>query len=85
MHSFTANYDTFSNEEQVAVVVQVISVEVACSEAMLALSLSTLLVNYVICLWLQPQITKRFFGCRVYQKSPVQVYRHCIFNKQITT
>ena len=45
MHSFTANYDTFSNEEKVAAVVPVTSVEVTCSEAMLALSFSTLLVG----------------------------------------
>ena len=44
MHSFTINGDTFSNEEKVAVVVQVTSVEVTCSEALLALSFSTLLV-----------------------------------------
>ena len=37
MHSFTVNFYTFSNEEKVAVVVPVISVEVTCSEAMLAL------------------------------------------------
>ena len=45
MHSFTVNYDTFSNEENVAAVVPVPSVEVTCSEAMLALSFSTLLVK----------------------------------------
>ena len=45
MHSFTVNCDTFSNEEKVAVVVPVTSVEVTCSEAMLALSFSTLLVK----------------------------------------
>ena len=45
MHSFTVNCDTFSNEEKVAAVVPVTSVEVACSEAMLALSFSTLLVK----------------------------------------
>ena len=37
MHSFTVNCDTFSNEEKVAVVVRVTSVEVSCSEAMLTL------------------------------------------------
>ena len=36
MHSFTVNCDTFSNEEKVAAVVPVTSVEVTCSEAMLA-------------------------------------------------
>ena len=41
MHSFTVNCDTFSNEEKVAAVVPVTSVEVTCSEAMLALT------NYV--------------------------------------
>ena len=41
MHSFTVNCDTFSNEEKVAAVVPVTSVEVTCSEAMLALSFST--------------------------------------------
>ena len=45
MHSFTVNCDTFSNEEKVAVVVPVTSVEVTCSDAMLALSLSTLLAK----------------------------------------
>ena len=45
MRSFTVNCDTFSNEEKVAAVVSVTSVEVTCSEAMLALSFSTLLVK----------------------------------------
>ena len=45
MHSFTVNCDTFSNEQKVAVVVPVTSVEVTCSEAMLALSFSTLSVK----------------------------------------
>ena len=44
MHSFTDNCETFSNEQKVAAVVPVRSVEVRCSEAMLALSFSTLLV-----------------------------------------
>ena len=48
MHSFTVNCDTFSNEEKVAAVVPVTSVEVTCSEAMLALSFSTLLVKCLI-------------------------------------
>ena len=43
MHSLTANCDTFSNEEKVAAVVPVTSVEAICSEAMLALCFSTLL------------------------------------------
>ena len=41
MHSFTVNCDTFSNKKKVAAVVPVTSVEVTCSEAMLALSFST--------------------------------------------
>ena len=45
MYSFTVNCDSFSNEENVAAVVPVTSVEVICSEAMLALSFSTLLVE----------------------------------------
>ena len=45
MLSFTVNCETFSNEEKVAVVVPVTSVEVTCSEAMLALSFSTLFVK----------------------------------------
>ena len=45
MHSLTVNCDTFLNEEKVAVVVPVKSVETICSEAMLALSFSTLLVK----------------------------------------
>ena len=48
MHSFTVNCDTFSNDEKVAAVVPVTSVEVTCSEAMLALSFSTLFVKYLI-------------------------------------
>ena len=42
MHSFTANCDTFLYDEKVIAVVPVTSVEVTCSEAMLALSFSTL-------------------------------------------
>ena len=45
MHSFTVNCETFSNEKKVAAVVPVTSVEVTCSEAMVALSFSTLLVK----------------------------------------
>ena len=45
MHSFNVDCDSFSNEEKVAVVVPVTSVEVTCSEAMFALSFSTLLVK----------------------------------------
>ena len=48
MHSSTVNYDTFSNEEKVAALVPVSSVEVTCSEAMLALSFSTLLVKCLV-------------------------------------
>ena len=45
MHSVTVNYDTFSNEEKVAEVVPVTNVELTGSEAMLALSFSTLFVK----------------------------------------
>ena len=45
LHSFTVNCDTFSNAEKASVVVPVKSVEVTCSEEMLALSFSTLLVK----------------------------------------
>ena len=45
MHSFTLHSDTFSNEEKVAIVIPVTSVDVTCSEAMLALCFSTLLVK----------------------------------------
>ena len=45
MHSFTVNCDNFSNEEKVAAVVPVTSVEVTCSETMLALSFRILLVK----------------------------------------
>ena len=45
MRSFTVNCDTFSNEETVAAVFPVTSVEATCLEAMLALSFSTLLVK----------------------------------------
>ena len=43
MNSFTVDCNSFSNEEKVAVVVPVTSVEVTGSEAMLALCSSTLL------------------------------------------
>ena len=45
MHSFTVNCDTFSNKENVAVVVPGTSVKVTCSEAMLALCFCTLFVK----------------------------------------
>ena len=45
MYSITVNCDTFSNEEKVAVVVPVTSVEVTCSEVMLPVSFTTLLVK----------------------------------------
>ena len=48
---FTVNCDTFSDEEKVTIVVPVTSVEVTCSEAMLALSFSTLLVECLIKDW----------------------------------
>ena len=48
MNSFTINCDTFANEEKVAVVVPVTIVEAICSEEMLALSFSTLLVKCFI-------------------------------------
>ena len=44
MYSITVNCNTFSNEEKVAAVVPVSSVEVTGSEAMLALTFCTLLV-----------------------------------------
>ena len=45
MHSFTVNCVTFSSEEKVAAVVPVTSVEVTFSEAMLSLSIFSLLVK----------------------------------------
>ena len=45
MHSFTVNCDTFSSFHKVVAVVPVTSVDVTCSEAMLALCFSTLLVR----------------------------------------
>ena len=45
MHPLTVDCDPFSNEEKVAVVVPVTSEEITCSEAVLALSFSTLLVE----------------------------------------
>ena len=51
MQSFTVNCDTFSNLKKVAAVVPVASVEVTCSEAMLAINFSTLLVKYLIKYW----------------------------------
>ena len=51
IHSFTVNCETFSNEEKVAIVVPVTSVEAAGSEALLALSFSTLLVKCLVKRW----------------------------------
>ena len=45
MHFFTAKCDTFSNEEKVAAVVPVTSVEATCSEAMVAQCFFTLLAK----------------------------------------
>ena len=45
MHSLTVNCDIFSNKEKVAVVVPVTSEEITCSEEMLALTFSSLLVK----------------------------------------
>ena len=45
MYYLTVNCDTFPNEEKVAVVFPVTSVEATCSKAMLALHFSTLLVE----------------------------------------
>ena len=45
MHSFTVDSDTLSYEENDAAVVPVTIEEITCSEAMLALSFSTLLVK----------------------------------------
>ena len=45
MHSFTVKCDTFLDEEKDAAVFPVTSVEITCSEAMLALSFATLLVG----------------------------------------
>ena len=47
-HSLTVNSNNFSNEEKGAAVVPVTSVEATCSEAMLALRFSTLLVKCLL-------------------------------------
>ena len=44
-HCFTVNCSSFIDEEKVAVVVPITSVEVTCFEEMLALCFSTLLVK----------------------------------------
>ena len=51
MHSFTVNCYNFSTEEKVAAVVPVTIVEVTCSEAMLALCFSALLVKCLMKNW----------------------------------
>ena len=43
MNTYTVNCDIFSNEERVAAVVPVTSVDVTCSEAILSQGFSTLL------------------------------------------
>ena len=45
MHSMTIDYDTFSIEEKIAVVVPVTSVAIAHSEVMLALHVITLSIK----------------------------------------
>ena len=48
MHSLTINCYTLSNEEKVAVVVPVISVEVTCTETMLAPSFYALVAKCLL-------------------------------------
>ena len=48
MHSITVDCDTLSNEEKIAVVVSVPSVDVTGSEVMLALCFTTLFVKYLM-------------------------------------
>ena len=64
MHSFTVNCDTLSNEEKVAAVVPVTSVEATCSEAMLSLSFSTLLV---MCLMKRLGVNTRVNGWQYFR------------------
>ena len=65
MQYFTVNCDSFSNEEKVAVVVPVTTVEITCSEAMLALSFSTLLVMCLMKILGRsaPALGWQYFGC----------------------
>ena len=66
MHSFTVNCDTFSNEEKVAAVVPVTSVEVTCSEC----SVKDNVYGNVTCIYfiiyftaiLRPQVNNWFSG-----------------------
>ena len=68
MHSFTVNCDTFSNEEKVAAVVPVTSVEVTCSEAMLALSYTHIYIYICIYSLERKQYTRH---STIYNQSPV--------------
>ena len=74
MQSFAVNCSTFSNEEKVAVVVPVTSVEATCSEAMLALSFSTLLV-----MCLMKTLGRSAFGQMV-----GNILGGCLFERVIT-
>ena len=83
MHSFTVNCDTFSNEEKVAAVVAVTSIEVTCSEAMLALSFSTLLVKClmkilsVLTIWCSSLLedARAILQCKIYTWLCAQVLK----------
>ena len=48
MHCFNLDCDTFTNDENVAVVVPATNIEVTCSEPMVALSFLTLLVKCLL-------------------------------------
>ena len=74
MYSFTVNCDIFSNEEKVAAVVPVASVEVICSEAMLALCFSTLLVKCLM----------KILGSSVLGKMAGNILGGCLFESVLT-
>ena len=60
MLSFTINCDTFHNYEKVAVVVPITCIEVTCSEAMLALRISTLLEKCLMNRFVRSALGKMF-------------------------
>ena len=74
MHSFTVNCETFSNEEKVAAVVPVTSLDITCSEAMLALSFSTLLVKCLM----------KILGRSALGQMVVNILGGCLFESVLT-
>ena len=71
VHSFTVNCDTFSNEEKVAAVVPLTSVEVTCSEAMLAVSSMFLYFVGIVFDENTGKVSTRVSGWQYFRRMPI--------------